>query len=285
MGGRTIRGESQALAVLAAVMVGVAMGAGLMFYAGGRTATVTEVAVQTVPTVFTLTLTSKTTLLQTSVQTATLVRNVTRVLTETATFTVNRTVVYSTTYYTTVVQNTTITNNVTTTLTTTLTTTQTTTYRTTSTETVEVRPETVVCFSRVQECVPILVGLINRANISVHVAVYVFTLGEPATALVAAKRRGVDVAVVVERDNANITGSRVGYLMSNNVTVVLDGNRYLMHHKFMVVDGEYVAFGSYNWSLSAEDRNDEDLVVVRDRWLAQLFEQEFRRLLLEAGYG
>jgi phosphatidylserine/phosphatidylglycerophosphate/cardiolipin synthase-like enzyme len=281
MGGRAVRGESQALAVLAAVMIGVAMGAGLMFYAGWRTATVTATEVQKVPTVFTLTLTSKTTLLQTSVQTATLVRNVTQVLTATVTATTNRTVVFAVTSYTTIVRNTTVTRNVTTAVTTT----QTVTYHTTRTATVEVRPETVVCFSRVQDCVPILVGLINRANISVHVAVYVFTLSEPAAALVAAKRRGVDVAVVVERDNANVTGSRVGYLRSNNVTVVLDGNPYLMHHKFMVVDGEYVAFGSYNWSLAAEERNDEDLVVVRDRALAQLFEREFRRLLLEAGYG
>jgi phosphatidylserine/phosphatidylglycerophosphate/cardiolipin synthase-like enzyme len=52
-----------------------------------------------------------------------------------------------------------------------------------------------------------------------------------------------------------------------------------MHHKFMVVDGEIIVTGSYNWSTAAEDRNDENFVVIRDRSVAERFIQEFNRLL------
>jgi phosphatidylserine/phosphatidylglycerophosphate/cardiolipin synthase-like enzyme len=62
------------------------------------------------------------------------------------------------------------------------------------------------------------------------------------------------------------------------VDVRLDGNPALMHHKFMVVDGGLVLTGSYNWSTAAEDRNDENIVIIRDRHVAEAFTQEFNRL-------
>jgi phosphatidylserine/phosphatidylglycerophosphate/cardiolipin synthase-like enzyme len=52
-----------------------------------------------------------------------------------------------------------------------------------------------------------------------------------------------------------------------------------MHHKFMIVDGELVVTGSYNWSTAAEDRNDENFVVIRDKAVVDRFTQEFNRLL------
>jgi phosphatidylserine/phosphatidylglycerophosphate/cardiolipin synthase-like enzyme len=52
-----------------------------------------------------------------------------------------------------------------------------------------------------------------------------------------------------------------------------------MHHKFMIVDGELVVTGSYNWSTAAEDRNDENFVVIRDKEVVDRFTQEFNRLL------
>jgi phosphatidylserine/phosphatidylglycerophosphate/cardiolipin synthase-like enzyme len=164
------------------------------------------------------------------------------------------------------------------------TTTTTATVTTRTTATVTVRPEMATCFSIQQDCASLIASLVGRANRSVHVAVYIFTNPSLADALVAAHRRGVNVIVVVERGNANATGSQVGYLRANNITVVLDGNPYLMHHKFAVIDEEIVIVGSYNWTLAAEERNDESVVIIRDRELAQLFEQEFRRILLEAGY-
>jgi len=148
-----------------------------------------------------------------------------------------------------------------------------------------VRPEMTVCFSRTEDCASIIEYLIGRANLSVYVAVYVFTNPSLADALVNAKDRGVRVIVIVERNNENVTGSQVGYLRSRGVEVVLDENPYLMHHKFAIIDGEFVIVGSYNWSLAAENRNDESLMVIRDRAIASEFEEEFARMLLEAGYS
>jgi phosphatidylserine/phosphatidylglycerophosphate/cardiolipin synthase-like enzyme len=62
------------------------------------------------------------------------------------------------------------------------------------------------------------------------------------------------------------------------VDVRLDGKPYLTHHKFMVVDGKIVVTGSYNWSYSAEEKNDENLIVVSSPDIARLYEAEFNRV-------
>jgi phosphatidylserine/phosphatidylglycerophosphate/cardiolipin synthase-like enzyme len=136
-----------------------------------------------------------------------------------------------------------------------------------------------VCFSRVEQCDSLLINLISQAKKSVYVAIYSFTRDGLARALIDAKNRGVEVKVVIEEDNAYGQGSDYQMLKDAGVDVRLDGNPATMHHKFMIVDGELVVTGSYNWSTAAEDRNDENFVVIRDKAVVDRFTQEFNRLL------
>ncbi len=285
--------QSYTVPFLMSAVIGFIMGLGVMYYLGevpiGLTTT-TATAVVSVPYPVTtthretLTVTTRTTLIYTTPVTTTL----TATVTNTTTKTLERTSTVTTTLTTTSVQNVTVTTSITTTRTATSTvtvaTTLTTTVTTTTTTTTTVRPEIAVCFSAPMNCASIIADLIRRANSSVYVAVYIFTNPTLADALVDAHRRGVRVIVVVEQSNENATGSQVAYLRGQGIDVVLDNNTYLMHHKFVIIDSEYVVTGSYNWTLSAEDRNDENVIIIRDREIAQLYEEEFRRILLEAGY-
>jgi phosphatidylserine/phosphatidylglycerophosphate/cardiolipin synthase-like enzyme len=148
----------------------------------------------------------------------------------------------------------------------------------TATTTVNIPSVRETCFSRVERCDVLLISLINRANRSVYVAVYSFTRDSLATALISAKERGVEVRVVIERERAYEQGSEYPRLKSAGVDVRLDGNPNSMHHKFMVIDEYIVVTGSYNWSTAAETRNDENIVVILDRDVAQRFVQEFERV-------
>ena len=148
----------------------------------------------------------------------------------------------------------------------------------TSTTTVYIPSVRETCFSRVEQCDVLLISLINRANRSVYVAVYSFTRDSLATALISAKERGIEVRVVIEGERAYEQGSEYSRLKAAGVDVRLDGNPNLMHHKFMVIDGYIVVTGSYNWSTAAEDRNDENIVIIFDRDMAQRFTQEFERV-------
>ena len=139
-----------------------------------------------------------------------------------------------------------------------------------------------VCFSRTMDCASIIISLIDSAQQSVLVAVYSFTSDSLASALIRAHQRGVEVRVVIEMEQANVRGSEYERLRSAGVAVRLDGNSDSMHHKFMVVDGRVVVTGSYNWSAAAEDRNDENLIVIYDQGVAALYSREFERVWSQA---
>ena len=51
-----------------------------------------------------------------------------------------------------------------------------------------------------------------------------------------------------------------------------------MHNKYAVIDGETVISGSFNWTKSAEYRNDENLVVINSKNLAKIYEENFKKL-------
>ena len=50
------------------------------------------------------------------------------------------------------------------------------------------------------------------------------------------------------------------------------------HHKVFIVDSKIVITGSYNPSRNANERNDENIIVIRDKVAVELFEREFERL-------
>lgn len=107
--------------------------------------------------------------------------------------------------------------------------------------------------------------------------IYSFTEEKISEALVRARNKGVSVEVVFEKDQVN-QYSEYDKLRESNVKVYLDGNRYTMHHKVMIIDSYIVVTGSYNWSYSAEHRNDENFVIIKSERIGALFEKEFERI-------
>ncbi|MEM2988730.1 MAG: phospholipase D-like domain-containing protein, partial [Candidatus Bathyarchaeia archaeon] len=69
-----------------------------------------------------------------------------------------------------------------------------------------------------------------------------------------------------------------GRLKGAGVPVRLDTNPALMHNKVAIIDGSIVITGSFNWTASAEARNNENMIVIRSAQIAALYEEEFERV-------
>ncbi|HIP88190.1 MAG TPA: DUF1669 domain-containing protein, partial [Anaerolineales bacterium] len=54
---------------------------------------------------------------------------------------------------------------------------------------------------------------------------------------------------------------------------------YIMHHKVFVVDDQTVVTGSFNFTLSAEEQNDENVLILHDAEVAAAYAEEFDRVL------
>lgn len=109
---------------------------------------------------------------------------------------------------------------------------------------------------------------IGTAKQSLRLAAYSFTSAEVVRALLGAKRRGVDVAVLVDQKN-NLSEGRSGKAraalsaLANAAIPVRTISRYAIHHdKFIVVDEQHIETGSFNYSSSAAKRNSENVLVL-----------------------
>lgn len=128
-----------------------------------------------------------------------------------------------------------------------------------------------------------LIALINEAEERIYFAIYTFTLPSIADALVAAKKRGVEVRGVLDSEqSSNSYGAPiVATLKAAGIPVVVEkhatGNG-IMHLKLLVTEQAY-ATGSYNWTKSATTINDEVLEIGTDPALRQAYENILKKLL------
>lgn len=119
---------------------------------------------------------------------------------------------------------------------------------------------------------------IDAATRSIRVAAYVLTSPDVTRALIAAKQRGVDVAVIADY-RSNLEDQRSGAGRHSLTLLAKAGiptrtiKAYPIHHdKFIVVDGMAVETGSFNFTAAAAKGNSENaLVVWNDPALAETY--------------
>jgi phosphatidylserine/phosphatidylglycerophosphate/cardiolipin synthase-like enzyme len=95
-------------------------------------------------------------------------------------------------------------------------------------------------------------------------AAYSFTSPVVAKALLNAKKRGVDVRIVVDENGNKSKASLAALnLMVNASIPTRTISRYAIHHdKYMVIDKRTVQTGSFNYSKAASTSNSENVLVV-----------------------
>jgi phosphatidylserine/phosphatidylglycerophosphate/cardiolipin synthase-like enzyme len=128
-----------------------------------------------------------------------------------------------------------------------------------------------------------LTPLLSSAEESIYFLAYSFTSNELGDIVRQKDEDGLDVKGVMDAEQVvSNQGTEYDIFKQADMSVRLDGNEGLMHHKVFVIDRKIVAFGSYNFSTSAEENNDENLIVVYSEPIAQEFIKEFYRVWSES---
>ncbi len=129
------------------------------------------------------------------------------------------------------------------------------------------------------QALPLVLESIRGARSSILVAAYSFTSKPVATALRDAARRGVKVFVLADANESAKGYSAVRFLANERVPVRINGRYAIQHNKFMVIDGDTVQTGSFNYTSSAAERNAENVLVLRNApAIAAQYDAEWRRL-------
>lgn len=133
-----------------------------------------------------------------------------------------------------------------------------------------------------------LLSLIQQANTKIYAAVYMITDKNIADALINAKKRGVDVKVIVDASSVDSSFGKGILLKKNNIDVFVYRSgvkktatkmRFnpIMHHKFALIDNRLWT-GSFNWTKAANFKNQENVIITDNKKTYGKFEAHFQVL-------
>jgi phosphatidylserine/phosphatidylglycerophosphate/cardiolipin synthase-like enzyme len=139
-----------------------------------------------------------------------------------------------------------------------------------------------LCFTPGDTCIPRIVSAIASANSRIFVQGYTFGLGPIPNALVAAKSRGVEIRVILDRSEYELGHSRgAAVLLGAGIPVQLDGGPggyfSIAHTKAIMIDDELTIGGSFNYSEHAEKDSVEDAAFMYGQELTGEFEAAWSR--------
>lgn len=138
--------------------------------------------------------------------------------------------------------------------------------------------EVSIIFAAEGDEVAALKAEIEGATRSIRIMTFVFSLEELAEAiLLQATHSEFVVQGVFEKRNSTASWSQLPALHCAGAAMRQDGSRYVLHHKVIIIDEDTVITGSFNFSRSAAQRNDENIVIIRDATIAGLYLDEWKR--------
>lgn len=149
-----------------------------------------------------------------------------------------------------------------------------------------------VCFTPGQDCTAVVVGQIASAHQQVLVQAYSFTSPEILKALTDARKRGIDVRIILDKSNVckddgavceKKSAVAVETLGIAQIPTLIDRRHAIAHNKIMIVDRQKVITGSFNFTRAANEKNAENILVLRDPGLVRRYEDNWREHAAHSG--
>jgi len=129
-----------------------------------------------------------------------------------------------------------------------------------------------------------ILEIIRSAQESIYFLAFSFTSNDIGEAIVERAQNGIAVAGVMDNGQiASNQGTEYDSFLQAGLDVRQDGNTNgLMHHKVIIIDRQIVITGSYNFTASAEESNDENVVIILSPAVAATYLEEFQRVYDQA---
>ena len=131
------------------------------------------------------------------------------------------------------------------------------------------------CFTPGENCTQLIVQAIGHGKRTILAQAYSFTSAPIAKALLDAHKRGMKVQVILDKSQRSEKYSSADFLANQGVPVMIDANHAIAHNKVIVIDGELLITGSFNFTKAAQEKNAENLLIIRDSALAVQYTQNW----------
>ena len=132
-----------------------------------------------------------------------------------------------------------------------------------------------VYFSPKGGCTQAIVKEIDNATLEVLVQAYSFTSKPIAQALVNAKKRAVNVEAILDKSQKTAKYTSATFLANMKIPTYIDSKHAIAHNKIIIIDKETVITVSFNFTAAAEDKNAENVIIIKSKELAVLYIDNF----------
>ena len=132
-----------------------------------------------------------------------------------------------------------------------------------------------VYFSPGPDCREAINRHLRSASHSVDICVFTISDNQISDEIAACHHRGVRVRIITDNDKMEDRGSDIYHLNRKGVDIRIDRTAHHMHHKYMVVDQGFALTGSYNWTRSAAEHNEENILESNDPKIILAYQRKF----------
>jgi phosphatidylserine/phosphatidylglycerophosphate/cardiolipin synthase-like enzyme len=122
-----------------------------------------------------------------------------------------------------------------------------------------------------------IVREIDQARSEVLVQAYSFTSAPIAKALLKAHKRGVKVQTILDKSQKTQKYSSASFLINSGIPTYIDSQHAIAHNKIILIDKMVVITGSFNFTKAAEEKNAENLLIIRSQELAKPYLENWQR--------
>jgi len=132
-----------------------------------------------------------------------------------------------------------------------------------------------VLFTPEDKAMSKMIAVVNDAQTSIRFLAFSFTDDPLAQVMIERAQAGVNVSGVFEAFGSNSPNSELSKLWCAGLPVRQDGNSSFLHHKLIIVDDSIVITGSMNFSVNADESNEENVIILDNAEIAALYLREF----------
>jgi phosphatidylserine/phosphatidylglycerophosphate/cardiolipin synthase-like enzyme len=122
-----------------------------------------------------------------------------------------------------------------------------------------------------------IVREIDLARSEILVQAYSFTSAPIAQALLKAHKRGVKVSAILDKSQKTQKYSSASFLLNAGIPAYIDAKHAIAHNKIILIDRAVVITGSFNFTKAAEEKNAENLLIIRSQALAKPYLENWQR--------
>jgi phospholipase D len=128
-----------------------------------------------------------------------------------------------------------------------------------------------LCFTPPSGCGSLIAQEITKAKRSIYVQAYGLTSYSIINQLKLAKRRGIDVHVLLDGGNLSDNKDVELDLKSAGISVYYDKMPGIAHNKVMIIDKQKVITGSFNFTNAADTKNAENVLLIEDKNITKTY--------------